>query len=143
MLTETEHVKPGSPTLPASRVVSTKTYDTVCDAVLSDMNAAGNTTSWTINATTCQTLTMTQPPVAGGTPVTTYAYGAFGKLTQKTDPTGLVTQMTYNATNGNLSIPSIPGTRNKFKLTPPESSQYVLAWLVWQERSRPCRCRRR
>jgi YD repeat-containing protein len=51
------------------------------------------------------------PPGNTARPVTSYTYNAFGQVLTKTDPTGLVTQTTYHATNGNvLSVILNPGT---------------------------------
>ncbi len=68
-----------------------------------------------VNQTTCKTTSVTGPQVnpPGNTarPVTSFTYNGFGQVLTKTDPTGLVTQMTYHATNGNLlSVILNPGT---------------------------------
>ncbi len=121
VLTTAEFVKPGSPTLPSSRT-ATKTYDAVCNVPLTETDFGGRTTTMAINQTTCKVTSVTQPLVGGVSPVTTYTYNTLGQVTQKTDPTGLVTQMNYNSppgcgtsctSNGNLeSVIVNPGAGN-------------------------------
>ena len=70
------------------------TYDTA-NNVLTMTDALGRITSWTYNANS-QPLTMTLP----GTGVYQYAYTA-GRLTQVTDPNGVITKFGYDA-NGRV-----------------------------------------
>ncbi|MBL9217163.1 MAG: RHS repeat-associated core domain-containing protein [Opitutaceae bacterium] len=90
LLTTTLPVPGAGPTAP----VTTRTYD-ANNNLLTLQDALGRTMTWTYD-TNSLPLTMTLP--GGG--VTTYAYTA-GRLTQVTDPQGVVTKFGYDA-NGRL-----------------------------------------
>ncbi|PVM86018.1 hypothetical protein DDF65_06235 [Caulobacter radicis] len=53
-----------------------------------------------------EVLTVEQPAVTGGRPTWRYEYDAYGQLTKATDPTGLVTQTSYDA-QGNAKTSAI------------------------------------
>jgi YD repeat-containing protein len=61
VLTTTVHAKPGATDTPPEITKSTATYDTLCNIKLSDKDALDNTTTWTINQTTCLVTQLTQP----------------------------------------------------------------------------------
>ncbi len=112
VLSTTMTPKPGSP-LPVK--TTSATYDALCNVALTNTDELGRVTNTVINQTTCKTTSVTGPQVnpPGNTarPVTSFTYNGFGQVLTKTDPTGLVTQMTYHATNGNLlSVILNPGT---------------------------------
>jgi RHS repeat-associated protein len=112
VLTTTVHAKLGSTDTPASILKSTATYDALCNIKLTDTDALSRTTTWSINQTTCQVTQLTQPkpsPTASN-PVTSFSYSSIGKLTQKTDPTGLVTQFNYDSFGNPTSVIVDPGT---------------------------------
>ncbi|MBU6162126.1 MAG: hypothetical protein KGO50_13495, partial [Myxococcales bacterium] len=112
VLTTTVHSKPGATDTPASILKSTATYDSLCNIKLTETDALSRTTTWAINQTTCQVTQLTQPKPTptSANPVTTYSYSAIGKLTQKTDPTGLVTQINYDSFGNPTSVIVDPGT---------------------------------
>jgi RHS repeat-associated protein len=126
VLTTTVHRKPGSTGVPETITKSTATYDTLCNIKLSDKDALDNTTTWTINQTTCLVTQLTQPkPIStSDNPITTYGYSAIGKLTQKTDPTGLITQINYD----NLGNPTAVIVDPVTDANPHESITTVFAY---------------
>jgi RHS repeat-associated protein len=106
VLTTTVHAKPGATDTPPEITKSTATYDTLCNIKLSDTDALDNTTSWTINQTTCLVTQLTQPKPTptSAHPITTYSYSVIGKMTQKEDPTGLVTLINYDNVGNPTSV---------------------------------------
>jgi RHS repeat-associated protein len=89
----------GGPTTTRSAI-----YDTNChDKPDSVTDANGNTTTETYNATTCTLTQVTQPAVAGGSPLTQYTYNTRGQVLTKTDPLNKVTNFNYSTTNETLT----------------------------------------
>ncbi|MCW5824189.1 MAG: RHS repeat-associated core domain-containing protein [Cyanobacteria bacterium TGS_CYA1] len=81
-----------------SDITNNFTYDSTWNKVATAQDGRGNTTTNTWNATT-GTLTKIERPVIGGfTPTTSFTYNARGQVITTTDPTGIVSQINYNAT---------------------------------------------
>lgn len=112
VLSTTMTPKPGSP---LAVKTTSATYNALCNLAVTETDEMGRVTDTALNTTTCKVTSITQPAVnpPGNTtrPVTSFTYNGFGQVLTKTDPTGLVTQTTYHATNGNvLSVILNPGT---------------------------------
>ncbi len=108
VLSTTMTPKPGSP---LAVKTTSATYNALCNLAVTETDELSRVTTTALNTTTCKATSVTQPAVGGVSPVTSYTYNGFGQVLTKTDPTGLVTQTTYHATNGNvLSVILNPGT---------------------------------
>ncbi len=102
---------PGGPT----DIVTTTTYDTLCNMPLTETDGNGNTTTYTLLANRCLVSRMTQPGVDNGlngstspeNPETDYTWNAFGQLLTRTDPTDREVRNAYNGTTNYLQTVTV------------------------------------
>lgn len=102
--------QPGSP---LAHIVITATWNDTWNKPASITDARGYRTDFTYHASgngAGQIASATRPAPAGvipigsgAQPVYAFTYGSFGRVATSTDPTGLVTSNTINATTGNIS----------------------------------------
>ncbi len=93
------HAKPGSG---LSDILNTFTYDTTWNRLATATDNASRTTIYTYDATTGQLLTVERPTIAMSTPTTTLTYTVRGQVETVEDPTGIVTEFTYDSTTEKL-----------------------------------------
>ncbi len=103
---------PWQATTPATLTVSA-TYDPTCGGIKTLTDANNNTRSWTYSPTTCLVTQTTLPQVPDGrnngvltAPVNSYAYTSVGLLQLHTDPTGVQTKLSYDA-SGDIQLVQI------------------------------------
>ena len=103
-LSLTKVAKPGSG---LSNIVESATWDSTWNKPLTITDGLGNVTTFTYQAAGTsgagEMHTATRPAdVDGNHPVYSFTYSSVGKLLTSTDPTGVVTQNTFDTTYGNL-----------------------------------------
>ena len=99
VLTRTMKPKPGSP---LSDIVNSFTYHSTWNKVLTATDGRGNTTTFTLDGTTGNLLTIERPPVGGQTPTVTFTYNSRGQVLTVTDETNIVTKNTFDGSTEKL-----------------------------------------
>ncbi len=92
--------KPGSG---LSDIVENFTYDSTWAKLETLEDGNGNTTTCTYDGSTGNLLTIERPIVGGSTPTITMTWNARGQMLTRTDETGIVTKMTYDASTEKLT----------------------------------------
>jgi RHS repeat-associated protein len=99
-------------------IVKTWTYHAVFNKPTSFTDGNGNTTSYTLDATTGNLLTITRPTVDSQVPTVNFTYNSRGQLTSREDETGIVTQYVYDSsTEKLLSVIRDSGDQTHLNLT--------------------------
>ncbi len=91
--------KPGSM---LSDIVSAFTYDSTWNKIETQTDNVNRTTTFTYDVLTGQVLTIEQPVVNSLTPTTTFTYNNRGQVETIEDPTGVVTEFTYDSVTEKL-----------------------------------------
>lgn len=99
VLTETEVAKPGSA---LANIVRNSTYDPLWNKVQVATDGRGNSTTKTYDATTGNLLKIEKPVVGGLTPTVLMTWNGRGQMLTKTDETGIVTNLVYDAVTEKL-----------------------------------------
>jgi len=97
-------------------LIETFGYSSGYSAWTSRTDARGNSWGRTLDSRGL-VLTETGPTVGGLTPVSTWTYDGFGRVTTFTDPTGLVTQSNYGAMNSGYHMTSMVQNQGGLNLT--------------------------
>lgn len=110
----TVNPRPCSPqpcTDPAS-IVTSATYHSTYNTVLTSTNARGKVTNYTYDAQNGNLLEVKgpEPEPSAGRPTTTFVYNTKGQPTQVTGPTGVVSTSTYDAATGDLLTTTLDPT---------------------------------
>lgn len=136
VVTVTAHAKPGSG---LSDIVNTFTYDLTWNKVDTATNNLGRTTTNTYDNTTGQLLKVEQPVIGMLTPTTTFTYTVRGQIETVEDPTGVITEFTYDSTTekleqvvrdvGNLDLTTIYDHNSRgdvISITDPNSNETTI-----------------
>lgn len=99
VLTETEIAKPGSP---LANIVRQNTYDPLWNKVQVATDGRGNSTVNTYDAITGNLLKIERPIVGGLTPTVLMTWNGRGQMLTRTDETGIVTNLVYDAVTEKL-----------------------------------------
>ncbi|MBN9397273.1 MAG: RHS repeat protein [Candidatus Melainabacteria bacterium] len=98
-------------------IVQSFTYHPTFNSVATSVDALGQTTIFTYNATTGTLTNIQYPQVGGQTPQDSFTYTARGQIDTITDPVGIVTKMIYDTVTEKLNSTIVDYGTGKKNLT--------------------------
>ncbi len=126
-------------------IVNSWTYHTTFNKPITHTDGRNNQTTFTIDGTTGNLLTIQRPMIGGSTPTVTMTWNSRGQMLTRTDETGIVTQWNYDTTTekltsvvvdqgtGRLNLTTSFGYTNRGdvnSLTDPRGKQSLFDWDV-------------